>query len=156
MKAGTFWTAGIAALVLAVACSPSPTEADVAASATINPIARPFLAGAYDTWFPVDISPSASEPNCGFPADWKLAGRLDLPIEKTSGVWTYAGCIASPGQVLYDVTLVLTFPGGETVARTVLDKTNRDSEARFVIEVQRSSLVGAEARMYFNNRAKGS
>jgi hypothetical protein len=156
MNAGRLWAAGIAAVVLAIACSPSPIGAGISASETINPITKPFAPGAYDTWFPVDISPSASEPNCGFPADWKLTGRIDLPIEKTSGVWTFGGCIASPGKVLYDVALVLTFPGGETVARTVLEKTNRDSEARFVIEVHRSSVVGAEARMYFNEVAKGS
>lgn len=80
----------------------------------------------------------------------ETCGTTGCPVEASSGIWTFNGCIASPGNVFYNIVLNLEFPDGQTVAFRVLEQTERDGEARFAVDVHRSSVAGAKATLYFN------
>jgi len=138
---------GILLAMLLAACAPGAADRpSVAGSAT--PAATLFNPKAFDTFFPVEIADRVG-PQCGYEGK-KLAGRLDAAVESSPGIWTFNGCVSSPGNVFYNVVLNLEFPDGQSVAFRVLDQTERDGEAHFAVEVRRSSVVGAKARLYLN------
>lgn len=151
--------AAIVAVSIVSSCTVStndrlPTQATQGRGGAAQPGASgTFNSKAYDLFVPAEIGPGGG-PECGFPADWKLALRLDPVTETSSGVWTFNGCIASPGNVFYDVTLALNFPDGQQLAFLLLDETDPKGEATFVVEVRRASVVGAKATVYFNQLRK--
>ena len=133
--------------MLLTACAPASADRPAVAGSAI-PAPTVFNPKAFDTSFPVEIADRVG-PQCGY-QERKLAGRLDAPFEASPGIWTFNGCIVSPGNVFYNIVLNLEFPDGETVAFRVLDQTERDGEARFAVDVRRSSVAGAKATLYFN------
>ena len=126
---------------LAASHSAAPIASAHAASAT------PFSPKAFELHFPAEIAPGTG-PQCGFPGDRKLAARLDPVVETSPGVWTFYGCIASAGNIFYNVNLTLDFPDSQTFAFPVLDTTDRAAEAHFTVEVRRASVIGAIATIY--------
>ena len=156
---GRRWLTSLAALVgaLALACtsfldpspavSPSPSQTALA-ERTFNP-------GSFNLYFPAEIQPGAAEPNCGSGNEKKLAVRIDPPRQAAVGVWKFDGCIASKGNVFYDVTVLFTFPDGESIPVRVLDATDSVRDVRFVAEIRRPSVADARATVYCNYTAKG-
>ena len=139
--------------ILLVACvsgsADRPSVGGTAPATSLGPAgATPFNPKAFDTFFPVEIG-DRSGPQCGY-SERKLAAHLDAAVEAHPGIWTFNGCVASPGNVFYNVVLTLDFPDGKTVAFSVLDQTERDREANFAVDVRRSSVAGASATVYFN------
>ena len=110
--------------------------------------------GRFDLWFPAEIRPAGDGPVCGFPAERKLAARLDEPVMRGSQVWRITGCVASRGNTFYDVTLVLSFPDGTTKTLSVLDHTDSAQDSPFAGEIARNSIAGMQARLYVNYARK--
>ena len=119
------------------------TRAPLTSAAAANP-------KAYDTFVPADFGDTTGG-TCGLPRA-KLAARLDPPREMNPGVWEFSGCVFSDGNVFYDVTVLVSFPDGASLSFPVLDKTSATDEARFSFLVERVSIRGASARIYFNDR----
>jgi len=137
---------GIVLALLLVACAPGSADRPSVGGSAI-PAATLFNPKAFDTSIPLEIADRPG-PQCGYP-EKKLVGRLDAAVEAAPGIWTFKGCVASAGNVFYNIVLSLEFPDGQTLAFGVLDQTERDGEAHFAVDVRRPSVAGAMARLYF-------
>jgi len=109
----------------------------------------PFNAQSFALWFPAEIAERVGS-QCGYAGERKLAARLDPPTQASPGVWSFNGCVASEGNVFYDLTLLLLFPDGEQLAFPIAKQTSRDSETKFTVEVRRQTTAGLVARLYCN------
>ena len=120
---------------------------------TRPPIGGVFNAGNYDVRVPADIS-SIDGASCGLPTNSNAAARLEPPRQIATGLWTFNGCMLTSGAVLYDVTVSISFPGGEHVVVPVIKETNPVGVTRFKIEVNRAVVGGASPTFYANRAAR--
>jgi hypothetical protein len=146
-----------ALLIAASACnqsSPSTKTGTPEAVVTPRPTASargtPPDLSTWETWFPVDIGPRGAGPHCGFRDGIKLAGMLDVPQERSPGLWSLTGCFEAPGSTFYDVLVHLRFADGTIQNTRVLDHSDPTAESVFTVEARASSVSGLTARIYFN------
>jgi hypothetical protein len=75
---------------------------------------------------------------------------LDVPQERSPGLWSLTGCFEAPGNTFYDVLVNLHFADGTIQNTRVLDHSDPTGESVFTVEARASSVSGLTARMYFN------